>query len=107
MAAAATVGRLVPDAKLYHFYRKEVPHLGGVSNVNLNGTWAENYHPAPLAEYFRVSPTGPLVPVVFTLTTLGARLHLSLTYRPALLDEPAVDRLAGAFLERLSGLGFP
>jgi hypothetical protein len=46
-----------------------------------------------------------LAPVVFTLTTLGDRLHLSLTYRQALLTDEAAGGLADAFLGRLAALG--
>ena len=81
MLLANAVKRLVPPHELYHFYRKELPLLGGVSNVNLNNTWAAKYHPGPLLEYLRISPTGPMVPLVFNLTTLGDRLHLSMTCR--------------------------
>ncbi len=105
MIAASTAGRLVPDHELYHFYRKETPLLGGVSNVNLNGTWAADEHPERLFEYIRVSPTGPLTPLVFTLTTLGRRLHLSMTYRAALLDEAAAGEAARVFLDRLICFG--
>lgn len=105
LGAAVTAGRFVSPDDMYHFYRKETPLLGGVSNVNLNGTWAADGHahgePA-LLQYLRVSPTGPLVPLVFTLTTLGSRLHLSLTYRPALLDESGARAMADAFLARLT-----
>ena len=102
MIAASAVARLVPDHELYHFYRKETPLLGGVSNVNLNGTWAADEHPGRLSEYVRVSPTGPLTPLVFSLTTLGRRLHLSLTYRAALLDRATAGEAAQMFLDRLN-----
>ncbi|MGH7194881.1 MAG: hypothetical protein ACREJM_15305, partial [Candidatus Saccharimonadales bacterium] len=63
MAAALAVNPLVPDKNIYSFYRKELPMSGGLSNVNLIDTWAARYHPQPLREYLRVSPTGPLVPL--------------------------------------------
>jgi NRPS condensation-like uncharacterized protein len=107
MIAAVAAGRFVPGERLYHFFRKEAPLLAGVSNVNLNRTWAAEYHPQVITDYLRVSPTGPLAPIVFTLTTLGPRLTLSLTYRPALLDELAASELATAFLDRLASVAAP
>ena len=92
MLLANAAKRFVPPHELYHFYRKELPLLGGISNVNLNNTWAAEYHPAPVLEYLRISPTGPMVPLVFNLTTLGDRLHLSMTYREVLLDEAMAAR---------------
>jgi hypothetical protein len=102
MLLANAVKRFVPPHELYHFYRKELPLLGGISNVNLSSTWAARYHPAPLLEYLRVSPTGPMVPLVFNLTTLGGRLHLSMTCREVLLDEAKAAQMADAFIERLT-----
>ena len=61
LAAALAFRRVVPVEGVYHFYRKETPLVGGISNVNLNGTWAADYAPDPLLEYVRVSPTGPMV----------------------------------------------
>lgn len=96
---------LVPSHERYHFHRKETPLVGGVSNVNVNGSWLTDYAPDPIQEFIRVSPTGPLVPVVFTLTTLGRKLQLSITVRKALLDEQQSNELAATFLRRLHVLG--
>lgn len=101
LVAPLSVRRLVKPHELYHFYRKEMPLMAGVSNVNLNRQWPAEYHPQALAEYWRVSPTGPMAPVVFTLTTLGSRLHLSLTYRESLLDAGKADELATEYLGTL------
>lgn len=101
LGAALAARWVVPVDGVYHFYRKETPLVGGVSNVNLNGTWAADYAPGPLIEYVRVSPTGPMVPLVLAVTTLGDSLHLSLTYRPALLSEESAGRMLEDFLQRL------
>ena len=77
---------------------------GGLSNVTLNETWAAQYHPDPLREYLRVSPTGPLVPLVFSTTTLGERLFIAMTYRHSLLSRDRPGQMLDAFIERLAGL---
>jgi NRPS condensation-like uncharacterized protein len=102
MLLANAVKKLVPPHELYHFYRKELPLLGGISNVNLNDTWAAKYHPSHVLEYVRVSPTGPMVPLVFNVTTLDDRLHLSITYREVLMDEAKAAQMADAFLAHLT-----
>lgn len=102
MAAAMAINRLVPDHKLYHFYRKEMPTSGGLSNVNLNDCWATHYHPDPLQEYWRISPTGPLVPLVFSTTTLGSEMTIALTCREALLPCETSQRLAEGMMGRLA-----
>ncbi|MDB5296929.1 MAG: hypothetical protein JWO31_2912 [Phycisphaerales bacterium] len=104
LAAALIARPLVPPAKLYHFFRKEAPLTAGVSNVNLNRTWAGRHAADLLARYRRVSPTGPLAPVVFSVTTLGDDLQVSLTYRVALLTADQARNLADAFLAELAAL---
>src|SRR5665213_2363385 len=73
MLAALAMGRLVPPERLYRFYRKEIPLAAGLSNVNLNGSWAQALHPLPLLDYSRVPPTGPMAPVVLNVPSLGRR----------------------------------
>lgn len=102
MLAALAVNRFVADKNLYHFYRKEMPTAGGLSNVNLNDSWAARYHPEPLRSYLRVSPTGPLAPLVFSTTTLGSRLSVALTCRDALMPPDQASAMAESMLRRLS-----
>lgn len=101
MFAALAINPLVPDPNLYRFYRKELPMAGGLSNVPLHDTWAARWHPDPLREYLRVSPTGPLVPLVFSTTTLGRRLFIAMTHRQALLAPQAAEAMLQTFINRL------
>ena len=101
MLAALAVNPLVPDRNLYKFYRKEMPMAGGLSNVNLNESWAAHYFPDPLRGYLRVSPSGPLVPLVFSTTTLGSRLSIALTCREALLPANQANAMADLLVSRL------
>jgi len=105
MGAAQLLDSVVPDENLYRFYRKEIPTSGGLSNVNMNVGWAGKYAPQPLKEYWRISPTGPLAPLVFSTTTLGTSLFIALTCRDALLPSPLADDLAKTFLSRLHQVG--
>lgn len=100
MAAAMAANRFVPDRNLYKFYRKELPMAGGLSNVNMNQTWAANYA-GLLQDYWRVSPTGPLVPLVFSTTTLGSRMTLALTCRDALMTADQSAGMADSLMSRL------
>ena len=102
MLAGLAVSPFLTDRTLYKFYRKELPMAGGLSNVNLNESWAARYYPEPLLDYIRVSPTGPLVPLVFSTTTLGSRFSVAMTCREALLSPHAADEMVGSFLDRLA-----
>jgi NRPS condensation-like uncharacterized protein len=101
MHVAEWASRFVPHARIYDFYRKEAPFAGGLSNVNLNRTWFGRKYPAIVLDYIRVSPTGPMVPLVMNVTTLAATLRLSLTYRPALINDWIAVEIGRAFVERL------
>jgi hypothetical protein len=104
LLAAMAVRPLVKPHKLYHFFRKEAPLTAGVSNVNLNRTWVSSVHPRLVARYRRISPTGPLAPVVFSATSLGDSLQVCLTYRSALLTPTQAAALGQAYLDMLARL---
>ncbi|HSV14180.1 MAG TPA: hypothetical protein VLI90_07965, partial [Tepidisphaeraceae bacterium] len=91
-----------PD-ELYHFYRKELPLAGGISNVDMTRSWAAQY-PSLLIDYIRVSPSGPMTPIVITTTTLGDRFHVGLTHRVGLIRPERAAALAQQFLARLGSL---
>ncbi|MEI7766477.1 MAG: hypothetical protein WCJ97_03465 [Phycisphaerae bacterium] len=69
---------------------KVVPTIGGLSNVNMTGSWVDPKQQDPtgprVLDYLRISPTGPLLPLVFTLTTIGPRLSLCVTWRDTVLN---------------------
>jgi hypothetical protein len=100
--AAVVAHRLLGPDKVKQFYRKRVPLAGGVSNVNLNDTWVRRYHPAPILDYVRVSPCGPLMPLVFTPTTLGERLNFGLTFRESVVSLDRAAALSATFADRLT-----
>lgn len=90
-------------------FRKGLPFLAGISNVNLTDTWADQQRmaagdPPTVLDYFRVSPVGPLVPLVFTLTTIRDRLSLCVTYRTTAFSQKQAEQLAGELMERLQRL---
>lgn len=104
MSGGLLAARLLQPDDLREFYRKRMPLLAGVSNVNLDATPFGPMYPHRLAEYVRVSPLGPTMPLVFTPTTLGGELTLGLTYRTAALDAAAAEKCAEAFVEALEKL---
>ncbi len=98
------IGQMSRPEELYHFYRKELPLAGGISNVDLSNGWMAKYHPSLLLEYVRVSPTGPMTPLVLTTTTLGETFHLGLTHRVGLISKSVAGQIAAGFLARLGEL---
>jgi hypothetical protein len=101
MVAGLVMARLFSTEGLMEYYRKRAATAAGISNVNLNRDWPGTYHPMPLQEYIRVSPVGPLVPVVFTPTTLGRQLNFGLTCRESVIAQEHAPALADLFLRQL------
>jgi hypothetical protein len=101
MCGGLLAGSAFSDRRLLNWYRKRLPLCAGISNVNLNRTWAASFHPDPIIEYLRVSPVGPIMPIVFTPSTLGQTLHFGLTYREAVIPEAQAEVVARDFSERL------
>lgn len=102
MAAGYAQGRLLSQKQLAAFYRNYMPVSGGISNVNMNRSWPAEYHPRPLLDYIRVAPTGPMVPLVIGITTLGSRFTFVLTRRASLVDKARGEQLAQAFIGELT-----
>ncbi len=93
---------------------KTVPVAAGISNVNMTNSWADDKgkEAAPAEEgtprildYLRISPTGPLIPLVFTLTTIRRRLSLCVTYRVQSFHEPNLLTVVDDFVRRLEAVG--
>lgn len=101
MAAGLLVAKMLQRRGLLEFYRKRLPLAGGISNVNLNRDWPVRYHPRPLLDYVRVSPCGPMMPIVLTPTTLGQNLNIGMTYRSKVLSVAQAGLFADMFLARL------
>ena len=72
--------------------------VAGLSNVNLTGSWIEQ---APIVEYRRVGPTGPVVPILFMITTLRGRIFIDVTYRRTAFSRLEAETAVRDFAARL------
>ena len=91
------------------FFHRNSHVIAGISNVNLTGSWMHPGQsgpasPLPVVDYLRISPTGPLSPVVFALTTIGPQMSLCFTWRKTALDQYQAVALAADFMKTLEGL---
>ncbi len=107
MLAGVAFGKFIDPQRMPHFYQKHLPLAGGISNVNMNRSWATAYHPRPLLDYIRVSPTGPMMPLVFATTTLGHNFHFAYTYRPSIVPAADMDAMAEMYIDVLSSYASP
>ncbi len=62
------------------FFRKNYPLWAGISNMNLNPIWDELEGGSP-PDYFRAVSTGPVTPLVLSITTAGNAVNIGVTYR--------------------------
>lgn len=83
-----------------------VPVTAGTSNVNLTGSWIDQPlvpggHVPTVLDYIRISPTGPLLPLAFTLTTIRESLSLCMTYRTTAFTPAQGQELMERFIQGL------
>ncbi|HEV7301860.1 MAG TPA: hypothetical protein VGN72_21165 [Tepidisphaeraceae bacterium] len=107
MLAARLIGQFVPRERLWHFYRKEMPLSGGLSNMNLSKSWATAYAPNLIRDYIRVSPTGPLAPLAVATTTFAGTFRAGVTYRSSLIDDGRAGQFLETFISRLKSVAAP
>jgi hypothetical protein len=86
------------------FYAKNYPLWGGITNMNLNSLWRADDHAVP-ADYFRGVSTGPVTPLVLSVTTIADRMNFGLSYRTALFSRTEIEGLQRCFLAQLTGVG--
>lgn len=104
MVAAVLETKLVTPRRWGELYRRRMPLAAGISNVNMNRTWVGQHHPQSILDYYRIAPTGPIIPAAFTPTTLGSRMNFGITRLSSLIDPTHNQRIASSLSDRLIDL---
>jgi NRPS condensation-like uncharacterized protein len=81
-------------------YAKHYPLWGGITNLNMNSVWDPAECGMPL-DYFRGVSTGPITPLALSVTTIGNRMNLGVSYRLAIFSSDDVRNLQCRFREHL------
>ena len=71
--------------------------------MNLNFLWAQP-EGKPAVDYFRAVSTGPVTPLVLSITTVGNKANIGLTYRTTVFSSAAIDSLKSDFFKLIQGL---
>ncbi len=104
MPLELTAGRLMlhlfSTERKKKLYQKHYPLWGGVTNMNLNALWDQQYTEMPV-DYFRAVSTGPVTPLVLSLTTAGDVVNIGVTYRSTVFSAKEIERVKNAFLDHL------
>jgi hypothetical protein len=82
------------------FYAKHYPLWGGITNMNLNLLWEPSGRNPPL-DYFRGVSTGPVTPLVLSVTTVRDRANLGLSYRTTVFSQGDIENLQDRFRQHL------
>lgn len=84
------------------FYPKNYPLCGGLTNMNLKKLPAEMAM-QPL-DYLRTVSTGPVTPLVLSVTTFGKGVNISMSYRTAVFSKEEISGVRGRFAAAVAGL---
>ena len=84
-------------------YQKYYPLWGGITNMNLNSLWAQPVNEKTI-DCFRAVSTGPVTPMVLSITTVKDVINLGITYRPTVFSELDIGQIKGDFIEMLKRL---
>ena len=106
-ALELTFGRLMmalfSEQRRKKLYQKHYPLWGGLTNMNLNALWPQPEGSRPV-DYFRAVSTGPVTPLVASITTIGPVANIGLTYRSTVFGAPDIERIKASFLDPLGPL---
>lgn len=95
--ARAILSSLTPQRQK-KFYPKNYPLLGGITNINLNTLWNQEDEKKP-EYYLRAVSTGPVSPLVFSITTTGEVLNVGVSYRTSLFSRIDIEKIISEFSE--------
>jgi hypothetical protein len=83
------------------FYQKNYPLWGGISNMDLNFYWSQAGDNPPV-DYFRAVSTGPVTPLVLSISTIGSNTNVGLSYRSTVYSAEQVEQIRNSFLQELN-----
>lgn len=102
----AVAGRLLAfysTERRKKLYQKNYPLWGGITNMNLNSLWAQP-EGKPAVDYFRAVSTGPVTPLVLSITTVRETANVGFTYRTTVFSALMIEDLKRNFLGLVRGL---
>ena len=84
-------------------YQKHYPLWGGITNMNLNAIWNDEKDAGP-DEYLRTVSTGPVTPLVLSVTTVRERINAALSYRPSVFSREDIAGVQSRLVDLICGL---
>lgn len=84
-------------------YQKHYPLWGGITNMNLNAIWNDKNDAGP-EDYLRTVSTGPVTPLVLSVTTVRDRINAALSYRPAVFSREDISGIQSRLIDLIGGV---
>jgi hypothetical protein len=78
------------------FYRKHYPLWGGITNMNLNPLWEQRGKEQEFG-YLRAVSTGPITPLVLSVTTVKEVANIGLSFRKTAFSELEIEGFISRF----------
>jgi hypothetical protein len=103
LAFASLALRFFSTKRKRSFYQKHCPLWGGITNMNLNTLWAEQAQGEPL-DYLRAVSTGPVTPLVLSVTTVGERVNGGLSYRSTVFSAAEIGQVQSRLVDGVARL---
>ncbi len=95
--------RFVSPGRQAKFYTKNHPLCGGITNLNLNRIPSAD-RPPILVDYLRGVSTGPITPLVFSVTTVGHGMNVGISARPSVFPAERMKALESGLRETIRSL---
>ncbi len=86
---------LTPERQMT-FYSKYYPLWAGITNVNLKTYW-DPAEEDDTFDYIRAVSTGPVSPLIFSLTTVRDKLNIGVSYRINIYSKNEIDIIINNF----------
>ncbi len=106
-AQLETMSRLwdyAPEWLNRSFSPRAFPAVGMISNTNLSDFLADEVAAARIGNYFRLTGTGPLSPMMMSVTTVGPVLNITTTHHGNKFSQSEIQWLGSHVQSRLTGL---
>jgi hypothetical protein len=84
------------------FYQKHCPLWGGITNMNINTLWEVQ---DGALDYLRAVSTGPVTPLVLSVTTSGDRVNVGLSYRSTVFSDAEIGQVQRRLIKSVAFLG--
>jgi len=96
--------RFLSPERRRRFLAKHYPIWAGVTSLNIDALWSDATFAGAPVKYTRAVPTGPLAPLVFSITTFRGTMQVGVSFRTSDVSADTASRVARAFIAQIEAL---